>query len=66
MLMNEIQAVLQPEDKYCVLHTATQTWYKMEDYDLSICQPRPNAKGKRLTRKGHAQIYRIGGCDVYF
>lgn len=62
--MNEIQAVLQPQNDYFIKHMANGLFYRAEDYDLSICEPRPGAVGKRLEKSG--QIYRIGGCDVYF
>lgn len=64
MLMNEIRAVLQPQDGYCILHRATNEWFRFEDYDISVCQPRPGAKGRRMDKSG--QIFRIGGCDIYF
>lgn len=66
MLMNEIRAVLQPQQEYFIRHTATGLFYRAEDYDLSICQPRPKAKGKRINWKKPAEIYRIGGADVFF
>jgi len=66
-LLQEIEAILKPrvKDEYFMQHIETGLFYRADDYDLSICQPRPGAEGKRLTING-SQIYQIGGCRVHF
>lgn len=66
ILLNEIRAVLTPkqEQEHFIQHRPDGLFYKFDDYDLSVCQPRPGATGKRMTRGG--QVCIIGDAKVYF
>jgi hypothetical protein len=64
IILNEIRAVLQPEDSYFIQHNDNGLFYKASDYDLSIGKPIPGANGKKMKRSG--QIFELSSCKVFF